>query len=93
MLRRMNASIVLLTHFSARYPKMPPTFTEIQPGSQGKKSTVALAFDNAVLRMGDMWKLGYYHGALEINFAATKEEGDDEKDGDVAGVFEVNTGA
>lgn len=86
----MNAEILLLTHFSARYPKMPPSFQENEAGSEGKKAHVGLAFDNTVLRMGDMWKLQHYQSALATNFAYTMEE--DDVEDDVSGVMEVNIG-
>jgi ribonuclease Z len=61
---RMNAQNILLTHFSARYPKMPPSVYERQPGDP----VIALAFDHANIKIGDMWKMGKYACAIEQSF-------------------------
>jgi ribonuclease Z len=61
---RMNAQNILLTHFSARYPKMPPSVYERQPGDP----VIALAFDHANIKVGDMWKMGKYARAIEQSF-------------------------
>ncbi|KAJ7573869.1 hypothetical protein C8J56DRAFT_1173192 [Mycena floridula] len=91
--KRMNARNLLLTHFSARYPKMPPYIEGNDAGILGVKANVGLAFDNGGFRIGDMWKLGYYHAALQANFAFTAaEEGDLDEENDVSGVLEVNIG-
>lgn len=77
----MNAENILLTHFSARYPKMPPSITESsQPTTGEKEPTVGLAFDHANIRLGEFWKLNMYLPAIEQSFADTVEEGDDEQD-------------
>ncbi|KAJ8585232.1 hypothetical protein M405DRAFT_773220 [Rhizopogon salebrosus TDB-379] len=62
--KRMNAQNILLTHFSARYPKMPPSVYERQPGDP----VIALAFDHANIKVGDMWKMGKYARAIEQSF-------------------------
>lgn len=84
---RMNAEHVLLTHFSARYPKMPPS--QLRPpktvkqkedndydgdGKGPKEPVVALAFDNAALTIGDLWKVNYYIKAVERIMDDTWEE-------------------
>ncbi|KAG6872909.1 hypothetical protein C0995_005315 [Termitomyces sp. Mi166 len=76
--RRMRAKHVLLTHFSARHPKMPPS--ALQGARNGDFGPiVALAFDHANFKIGDMWKTSYYLRALEQSFRATvAEEGDEE---------------
>lgn len=75
----MNAENILLTHFSARYPKMPPSLTE--PESPiGKQTVIGLAFDHARVRIGDMRKLRAYLPAIEQSFADTIEEGDEDED-------------
>jgi ribonuclease Z len=61
---RMNAQNILLTHFSARYPKMPSSVYECQPGDP----VIALAFDHANIKIGDMWKMGKYARAIEQSF-------------------------
>lgn len=92
---RMNAEHILLTHFSARYPKMPPSGIAkpsqipIGEGGRGKEPIVALAFDHANLTIGSMWKVNYYLPALEQSFRDTvAEEGDDVEEEDV-GAMEV----
>ncbi|KAG0701177.1 hypothetical protein DFH29DRAFT_831788 [Suillus ampliporus] len=62
--KRMNAQNILLTHFSARYPKMPPSISERQAGDP----VVAFAFDHANIKIGDMWKMGVYARAIEQSF-------------------------
>jgi ribonuclease Z len=60
----MNAQNILLTHFSARYPKMPPSVSERQAGDP----VVAFAFDHANIKIGDMWKMDAYARAIEQSF-------------------------
>jgi ribonuclease Z len=62
--KSMNAQNILLTHFSARYPKMPPSVSERQAGDP----VVAFAFDHANIKIGDMWKMGAYARAIEQSF-------------------------
>ncbi|KAG1792699.1 uncharacterized protein HD556DRAFT_1293433 [Suillus plorans] len=62
--KSMNAQNILLTHFSARYPKMPPSVSERQAGDP----VVAFAFDHANIKIGDMWKMGVYARAIEQSF-------------------------
>ncbi|KAG1717829.1 hypothetical protein EDB19DRAFT_1652086, partial [Suillus lakei] len=59
--KSMNARNILLTHFLARYPKMPPSISEHQAGDP----VVAFAFDHANIKIGDMWKMGAYARAIE----------------------------
>ncbi|KAG6896461.1 hypothetical protein C0992_008112 [Termitomyces sp. T32_za158] len=76
--RRMRAEHILLTHFSARYPRMPPSSLQ-RPRSGDFRPIVALAFDHANFKIKDMWKTGYYLEALEQSFIETlAEEGDEE---------------
>ncbi|TFK39749.1 hypothetical protein BDQ12DRAFT_734488 [Crucibulum laeve] len=80
--RKMRAENILLTHFSARYPKMPPSIitSPKEAKSSGRKEPiVALAFDHAALTIGSLWKLNYYLPALEQSFRDLAEEGDDEE--------------
>ncbi|TFK75060.1 hypothetical protein BDN72DRAFT_758625 [Pluteus cervinus] len=76
--RRMKAKHILLTHFSQRYPKLPPSVV-MQP-TRGSKSedepVVALAIDHAQFRIGDLWKFRYYLPAVEKHFMDTEEEGE-----------------
>ncbi|GLB41597.1 putative tRNase Z endonuclease [Lyophyllum shimeji] len=87
--KRMNAEHILLTHFSARYPKMPPSAIArpsqipVEDG-RAKEPIVALAFDHANLAIGNMWKVNYYLPALEQSFRDTvAEEGDDPEEMEV----------
>ncbi|KAG6877546.1 hypothetical protein C0993_006239 [Termitomyces sp. T159_Od127] len=76
--RHMRAEHILLTHFSARYPRMPPSALQ-HPRNGDFRPIVALAFDHANFRIQDMWKTSYYLEALEQSFQETlAEEGDAE---------------
>lgn len=66
----MNAENVLLTHFSTRYPKMPPA----SHLSQSEGPIVTLAFDHARIRIGDMGKLCAYLPAIEQSFGDIPED-------------------
>lgn len=78
--RRMRAEHILLTHFSARYPRMPPSALR-RPRNGDFRPIVALAFDHANFKIKDMWKASYYLEALEQSFKETvAEEGDEEEE-------------
>ncbi|KAJ7493248.1 hypothetical protein B0H11DRAFT_2394589 [Mycena galericulata] len=79
--RRMRADNILLTHFSARYPRMPPPIEAAGPSTNAgeKEPVVALAFDHANLTIGSMWKLNMYLPAIQQTFADTSEEADEEE--------------
>lgn len=80
----MRAENILLTHFSARYPKMPPGLLVNAGRERGSEEpTVALAFDHANLSIGNMWKMNYYMAALDQNLQDTAEEGDDDVNPDI----------
>jgi ribonuclease Z len=66
----MNAENVLLTHFSARYPKMPPAGIPMPSTNSGtsREPVLALAFDHASIAIGDMWKMNLYLPAIEQSF-------------------------
>ncbi|OJT01747.1 hypothetical protein TRAPUB_7803 [Trametes pubescens] len=68
----MNAQNVLLTHFSARYPGMPPRRGD--GPSAGGDPVVGIAFDFTRLRLGDMWKLNAYLPAIHQMFDEFGEE-------------------
>ncbi|KAJ6605846.1 hypothetical protein B0H10DRAFT_2076138 [Mycena sp. CBHHK59/15] len=74
---------ILLTHFSARYPRMPPPVGMAGPKTasdgQRKDPVVALAFDHANLTIGSMWRLSMYLPAIQQTFADTSEEEDEEE--------------
>ncbi len=77
----MNAENVLLTHFSARYPRLPPSVGIVRPTGEvvGREPIVALAFDHANLTIGSMWKLNMYLPAIQQAFADTSDEEDEEE--------------
>lgn len=69
--RKMNAYSTLLTHFSARYPTMPQSMLmNYEPG----EPIVALAFDHANVRIGDMRKMHAYMPAIEQNFTELDDD-------------------
>jgi ribonuclease Z len=71
--RRMKARNVLLTHFSARYPNIPPS---VETGHTPGDPTVALAFDHANIKIGEMWKMNAYIKAIEQSFTDLEDEND-----------------
>lgn len=64
---RMKAKNLLLTHFSARYPKVPPKTVEKVAGN------LALALDGSDMRIGDLWKMAIYQPAIEHAIDETAE--------------------
>jgi ribonuclease Z len=86
---RMYAEHVLLTHFSARYPKMPPGgIIRLRQEDRLRQPILALAFDQINLTIGNMWKLHHYLPAVEQSFRDTVE--DDDGDVDVEAVVDVD---
>lgn len=65
----MRAQKILLTHFSARYPGMPPRLGDASDGP-----LIGLAFDYSRIRLGDMWKLNTYLPAIQHTFDDLGEE-------------------
>ncbi|KAK0202420.1 beta-lactamase-like protein [Desarmillaria ectypa] len=76
--KRMRAENILLTHFSARYPKLPSSGTKQQEG------VVVHAFDHASLTIGNMWKLKHYLPAVVQSLKDTEDEDDQEADDAIA---------
>lgn len=76
----MNAKNVLLTHFSARYPKMPPSVVASTDENtiERKDPVVTVAFDLAELDLDKMWKMNLYLPAIEQCFKDSMEEGDED---------------
>lgn len=76
----MNAKNVLLTHFSARYPKMPPSVvvSPEETTSKRKEPLVTLAFDLMEMDLDNMWKANLYLPAIEQCFKDSAEEGDED---------------
>ncbi|KAI0826548.1 hypothetical protein BC628DRAFT_239357 [Trametes gibbosa] len=72
--RRMKAQKLLLTHFSARYPGMPPREGRGSPGGHVGGPIVGLAFDYARIQLGDMWKLNTYLPVIHEMFDEFEEE-------------------
>ncbi|KIY46216.1 hypothetical protein FISHEDRAFT_48033 [Fistulina hepatica ATCC 64428] len=71
----MDADVVLLNHFSARYLSIPPLKNKKSSfGADGP--IIAMAFDHANLRIGTMWKMNKYLPAIKQCFMDTTEEGD-----------------
>ncbi|KAL7284142.1 hypothetical protein ACG7TL_001423 [Trametes sanguinea] len=71
--KRMNAQKLLLTHFSARYPGMPPSQGHDGEASDGP--LIGLAFDYARIRLGDFWKLNTYLPAIQHTFQEVEDDG------------------
>lgn len=67
----MRARSCLLTHFSQRYPKLPPLAEE-----SPYKGDVGIAFDGMRIAVGDIWKMAHWRGALEALFRETGEPDD-----------------
>lgn len=71
----MEAKACLLTHFSARYPKLPPlksTSHSLESASseagEGTDPLVAIAFDLMSLRVDEFWKMEKFQSAMEVLF-------------------------
>lgn len=76
----MGAKNILLTHFSARYPRIPPTTalpTSPEAGA-GKPPNLGLAFDCSRVKIGDMWKLRHYLPAIELSLGDVAKDDDDD---------------
>ncbi|KII91109.1 hypothetical protein PLICRDRAFT_37799 [Plicaturopsis crispa FD-325 SS-3] len=80
--KRMHAENILLTHFSARYPKMPPGIAQSMADAEDRREPVlALAFDHAHLTIGDLWKMNIYMPAIEQSYDDTvTQEGEEEEE-------------
>ncbi|EEB95113.1 hypothetical protein MPER_05971, partial [Moniliophthora perniciosa FA553] len=95
--RKMNAQNVLLTHFSARYPKTPKykvgqegDAAESNTGFGSFKGVVAFAFDHANMSIGTMWKMNYYLPALESSYKQTVAEDGEDEDVEDGATMEVD---
>ncbi|GAA5921209.1 hypothetical protein JCM3775_004142 [Rhodotorula graminis] len=76
---RMRARHLLLTHFSARYPKLPPLSTA-SASSDLPRPVVATAFDLMTLRLDEFWKVERYRDAMDA--LLSWDEADDRDDAD-----------
>ncbi|KAJ3891424.1 hypothetical protein GG344DRAFT_47464 [Lentinula edodes] len=74
--RRMGAENVLLTHFSARQPKMPHRVFVVSPEPTPYITTpyIATAFDYAHFTLGSMWKMQFYMDGIEQSYREMVEE-------------------
>ena len=72
----MCAKNTLLTHFSARYPKMPPYILGARPdpNSYAKENFLVTAVDHLNMTIGDMWKMQFYLEPVTRNFREIKED-------------------
>ena len=76
-MKSMSAQHVLLTHFSARYSKIPAT------GRSPSDPVIVPAFDHLDMSIGTMWKMSHYIPVLERNVSETPEDdGDEQGEGD-----------
>lgn len=75
----MNASHILLNHFSQRYPKLPKLNLPANPSSS--EAVISVSFDFMSIKIGEMWKMAHYMDALSLLFdEADPEDGDDTMD-------------
>ena len=64
----MGVKKVLLTHFSARYPKIPLGVSEYANKELANGLEVGVAFDHLHMPLGQFWKMRHYLPALEALF-------------------------
>ncbi len=65
----------MLTHFSTRYPKLPPAmFSHTSSGPLSKQSNLVLAFDHCRMTLGEMYKFKAYMPAIEQCFSGTQDD-------------------
>ncbi|KIK63188.1 hypothetical protein GYMLUDRAFT_197664 [Collybiopsis luxurians FD-317 M1] len=72
--RRMRASNVLLTHFSARQPKMPHQFSTVFSNTDDDFPFIVTAFDYAHFTIGSMWKMQFYMDAIDQSYRELVKE-------------------
>ncbi|KAH9479322.1 tRNAse Z TRZ4, mitochondrial [Psilocybe cubensis] len=77
---RMDAKNIVLTHFSARYPKMPPYLTKNTPtpSNFAMQNAIVPTFDHVNLTIGDMWKMQFYMPSVNHNFSDTFDQDEDD---------------
>lgn len=76
-MKSMSAQHILLTHFSARYTKIPST------EKSSSDPVIVPAFDHLDMSIGTMWKMSHYIPVLERNVSETPEDdGDEPGEGD-----------
>lgn len=72
----MKARQLLLTHFSARYPKLPP-LTRPSSAAEVDEPIIAVAFDLASLRLDEFWKMAHYQEPMDLLFGWDEAEEDE----------------
>ena len=77
----MKAKHCLLTHFSARYPKLPPvhsnSLNQLDIHMEGEEIAlpiIAIAFDLMSIRLDEFWKIDRYRDAMEVLFSEVETE-------------------
>ncbi|BGP19471.1 hypothetical protein JCM10213_006291 [Rhodosporidiobolus nylandii] len=79
---RMQARHLLLTHFSARYPKLPPLSSFVSSTSS-HRPVIATAFDLMTLPLSAFWRVERYRDAMDALLSwdeadeAVGEDGDE----------------
>jgi ribonuclease Z len=82
----MNASHILLNHFSQRYPKLPKLNLPTHPSIDGERqSDISISFDFMSIKVGDMWKMAHYMDPLSLLFDEAEPDDGDETTGAVEG--------
>ncbi|KAI0088823.1 hypothetical protein BDY19DRAFT_890423 [Irpex rosettiformis] len=72
---RMKAENILLTHFSTRYPKLPRSIFSYRSGNPfARQPNLALAFDQACMPLGEIYKFKAYLPAIEKCFSIPQDE-------------------
>ncbi|GAA5867433.1 hypothetical protein JCM1840_002137 [Sporobolomyces johnsonii] len=75
---RMRARHLLLTHFSARYPKLPPLSSAASSdGAGAHHPVIATAFDLITLRLDEFWKMERYRDAMDALLSWDEADEDD----------------
>lgn len=71
VLHSMKAKHILLTHFSARYPKLPPLEQVDQEvgSNDGDEAKVAIAFDLCTLRLSEFDKMKELQKGMDVLFS------------------------
>ncbi|GAA5863071.1 hypothetical protein JCM8547_002788 [Rhodosporidiobolus lusitaniae] len=89
----MQARHLLLTHFSARYPKLPPLTSSFTSSSSSSSSSpdaprppvIATAFDLMTLPLRDFWKVARYRDAMDALLSWDEADEVEEAEGEVKG--------
>ncbi|KAF5375625.1 hypothetical protein D9757_008524 [Collybiopsis confluens] len=80
--QRMNASNILLTHFSARQPKMPHQISSVHLKGEEDLPFIVTAFDYAHFKIGSMWKMQFYMDAIDQSYREMVKEVGEENEAD-----------